>query len=485
MTHTFIRCLKITFALLALSAFSLANAQDSTKQLEKISESLGRIESSVADIAGKASIVPPVTAPQAETAAIAEGADAKLRTDTDGVFVLLCAALVFLMQAGFCLLELGAVRAKNCLNVVMKNVADFCVSTISFLLIGFSLMFGTTIAGWVGGDIAWLSDFGGESRIWIFWLFQAVFAATAATIVSGAMAERTKFVGYIAYTIIISGLIYPVLGHWAWGSFAGGLEEGFGGGEGWLEAMGFVDFAGSTVVHGVGGACALAGIIVLGARTGRFTKDGTPRLISGHNVPLAALGTLILTFGWFGFNCGSNLAVGASLGRIGVNTMVAASTGGLLATLVFWFRDGRPSPTRMLNGVLGGLVAITASCHVVTPVSALMIGAVAGIISSLGEDALISLKLDDVVGAVPVHLFNGIWGTLCVAIFNQDGFKVSDLGIQALGTFAICGSAFVISLLCFLAIKFTIGLRATKEEEEDGLDFSEHSSNAYPDFTTE
>jgi Amt family ammonium transporter len=316
------RYLKITFALLAISACSLANAQDSSKQLEKISESLSRIESSVADIAGKGSIAPPATTQEAETAAVAESADAGLRTDTDGMFVLFCAALVFFMQAGFCLLELGAVRAKNCLNVVMKNVADFCVSMVSFLLIGFSLMFGTTIAGWVGGDIAWLSDFGGESRIWTFWLFQAVFVATAATIVSGAMAERTKFVGYIAYSILISGLIYPVLGHWAWGSFAGGLEEGFGGGQGWLEAMGFVDFAGSSVVHGVGGACALAGIIVLGARTGRFTKDGTPRLISGHNVPLAALGTLILTFGWFGFNCGSNLAVGASLGRIAVAAQI-------------------------------------------------------------------------------------------------------------------------------------------------------------------
>jgi len=479
------RYIKISIALLAVSFLPLGNAQEASDQLEKISETLNRIESGVAEIAGNGAIAPPAEVPKSEPTPEITGEDTELRADTDGMFVLLCAALVFFMQAGFCLLELGAVRAKNCLNVVMKNVADFCVAMISFLLLGFSLMFGSSLGGWVGGDIAWLSDFNGESRIWTFWLFQAVFVATSATIVSGAMAERTKFVGYLAYTVLICGLIYPILGHWAWGSFAGGLEEGFGGGQGWLEAMGFVDFAGSSVVHGIGGACALAGIIVLGARTGRFTKDGTPRLIAGHNIPLAALGTLILVFGWFGFNCGSNLAVGASLGRIGVNTMIAASTGGLFAMLAFWFRDGRPNPSRMLNGILGGLVAITACCHVVTPISALILGAVAGIISSVGEDALIHMKLDDVVGAVPVHLFNGIWGTLCVAIFNQDGFSISALGVQALGTFAICGSAFGLSYLGFLAIKATIGLRATVEEEEDGLDFSEHASNAYPDFTTE
>lgn len=477
--------IKTTIALIAVSFLSLATAQEESAQLEKISETLNRIESGVAEIAGNGAIAPPAEVPESKPAPTQTDGDPGLRADTDGLFLLICAALVFFMQAGFCLLELGAVRAKNCLNVVMKNVADFCVATICFLLIGFSLMFGKSLGGWIGGDIAWLSDFSGESRLWTFWLFQAVFAATSATIVSGAMAERTKFVGYLAYTVLISGLIYPILGHWAWGSFAGGLEEGFGGGQGWLEAKGFVDFAGSSVVHGIGGACALAGIIVLGARTGRFTKDGTPRLIAGHNIPLAALGTLILAFGWFGFNCGSNLAVGASLGRIGVNTLVAASTGGLFAMLAFWFRDGRPNPSRMLNGILGGLVAITACCHAVTPISALIIGIAAGIISSVGEDILIRLKLDDVVGAVPVHLFNGIWGTLCVAIFDEKGFSISALGVQALGTFAICGAAFALSFLGFLAIKMTIGLRATQEEEEDGLDFSEHASNAYPDFTTE
>lgn len=475
----------LTFVLLIWAPLSAQQVDEQV--LQTIAESLERIEGGVDQLVARDSEeVPAVSAITEPTPAVPEAAaDGGLRKDVDTVFVLVCAALVFFMQAGFCLLELGFVRAKNCLNVVMKNVSDFCVSIATYLLIGFSLMFGSSIGGWVGGDVAWLSGFKGDSSIWVFWLFQAVFAATAATIASGSMAERTKFSGYLAYSVMISAFIYPVLGHWAWGSFAGGLEPGFGGDQGWLEAIGFADFAGSSVVHGIGGACALAGIMVLGARKGRFTTEGTPRLIAGHNIPLAALGTLILTFGWFGFNCGSNLVVGSSLGRIGVNTIVAASTGGLFAMLAFWFRDGRPSPARMLNGVLGGLVAITACCHIVTPVSALILGAVAGIISSVGEDALIRLKLDDVVGAIPVHLFNGIWGTLCVAIFNEEGFSIHNLGIQALGTFSICGTAFIVSYLGFLLIRSTIGLRATLEEEEDGLDFTEHASNAYPDFTTE
>lgn len=478
-------CLKIL--LVSLFSLSSLSAQVAPERVDEISAALDRIADGVAELVDREKPAELVTSePVVAAPTVATGVeDADLRGDTDGMFVLLCAALVFFMQAGFCLLELGYVRAKNCLNVVMKNVADFCVAMISFLLIGFSLMFGSTIGGWIGGDIAWLSGFGDESTIWTFWIFQAVFVATAATIASGALAERTKFVGYLSYSVMISALIYPILGHWAWGSFAGGLEEGFGGDQGWLEAMGFVDFAGSSVVHGVGGACALAGIIILGPRKDRFNSDGTPRLIGGHNIPLVALGTLILTFGWFGFNCGSNLAVGASLGRIAVNTMIAASTGGLFAMLAFWFRDGRPNPTRMLNGILGGLVAVTACCHVVTPVAALILGAVAGIIASVGEDALIRLKLDDVVGAVPVHLFNGIWGTLCVAIFNQDGFEIGVLGVQALGAFSICGAAFGLSIVGFIIIRATVGLRATEEEEEDGLDFSEHASNAYPDFTTD
>jgi ammonium transporter, Amt family len=451
-----------------------AEALGSDDKLDVIAEKL--------DVIAEKLTPQPVEVPPVPGVPVISEEASSVQSNVDTIFVLVSAALVFFMQAGFALLELGCVRAKNCLNVVMKNIVDFCVAMICFLFIGFSLMFGGTIGGWMGGEIAWLSNFDGASAFWTFWIFQAVFVATAATITSGAMAERTKFMGYICYTVLITGFIYPVLGHWAWGSFAGGLEEGFGGDAGWLEAKGFVDFAGSTVVHGVGGACALAGVLIVGARRGRFSKDGTPLLIAGHNIPLVALGTLILIFGWFGFNCGSNLEANGSVGRIAANTMLAAAGGGLFGLLAFWFRDGRPEPLSLMNGALGGLVAVTACCHTVTPLSAIILGAVAGVIATLGAEALLRLKIDDVVGAVPVHLFNGIWGTLCVAIFNEGGFKMEALGIQALGAFSITGAAFFTALIGFKLIDLVVGLRATEEEELDGLDFSEHASTAYPDF---
>lgn len=423
---------------------------------------------------------PSVTPPQVTNSSPVEST-AKVNT----LFLLVSAALVFFMQAGFALLELGYVRSKNCLNVVMKNAVDFCIAILCFLFIGFSLMFGKSLGGYIGGDVIWLSSFDPSSPIWTFWIFQAVFVATAATITSGAMAERTKFSGYVLYTIIISAIVYPILGHWAWGSFAGDLGEDFGGTPGWLESIGFEDFAGSTVVHGVGGACALAGILIVGPRTGRFAKDGTPLLLAGHNIPLVALGTFILIFGWFGFNCGSLMQIDGSVGRIAVNTIVSGAAGGLVSMLAFWFRDGRSEPLSTLNGILGGLVASTACCHVLTPASAVAVGAVAGIIGTLGAEALLKMKIDDVVGAVPVHLFNGIWGTLSVAIFNDKGFSVQNLGVQALGTFAITGTAFIVALGAFKLIAVTIGLRASEEDEEDGLDFAEHASNAYPDFMAE
>ncbi|MBK1790505.1 ammonium transporter [Persicirhabdus sediminis] len=409
----------------------------------------------------------------------------QLESDLNTTFVLISAALVFFMQAGFCLLELGCVRAKNCLNVVMKNAVDFCIAMICFLFVGFGLMFGATAMGLLGTEITWLSTFNGDSQLWVFWIFQAVFVATAATITSGAMAERTTFIGYCAYTVLISGIIYPILGHWSWGSFAGDYAPGFGGTSGWLESLGFSDFAGSTVVHSIGGACALAGVLVIGPRKGRFAKNGDPLLISGHNIPLVALGTFILCFGWFGFNCGSNLAAGNEIGRIAVNTMVAAASGGLLGLAAFWIRDGRPEPLSTMNGILGGLVAITACCNVVTPASAVIIGAIAGVVSTLGSELLLKFKIDDVVGAIPVHLFNGIWGTLSVALFNEAGFAGKQLGVQALGAFSTSIAAFVAAFIGFKIIHATIGLRASEEEEEDGLDFSEHASNAYPDFRSE
>jgi len=398
------------------------------------------------------------------------------------VWVLVCAAFVFLMQPGFCMLELGFARAKNCLNVVMKNILDFCVAVLCFLFIGFGLMFGASDNGWVVGEWLWLPDFGAESPVWIFWIFQAVFVATAATIVSGAMAERTRFIGYLLAMAALSAFIYPMLGRWAWGSLGG--DWGVGGDEGWLEAMGFADFAGSSVVHGVGGACALAGVLVVGPRAGRFISRGKGKLIPGHNLPFAAMGMFLIFFGWFGFNAGSALSAEVGVARIVVNTVLAAAAGGLVGMVSFWRLEGRPDVATAINGVLGGLVAITACCDIVNPASAVLIGAIAGCIASFGAVMLEKLHVDDVVGAVPVHLFNGVWGTLAVALFHEQGFSASALGIQALGTLVICGGAFVLSWLVFKLVDRLVGLRATDEEQEVGLDFSEHSATAYPYFHT-
>ncbi|MCP5558671.1 MAG: ammonium transporter [Verrucomicrobiaceae bacterium] len=396
--------------------------------------------------------------------------------------MILAGALVFVMQAGFALVELGFARAKNSINIVMKNFLDFCIAALVFFLLGFGLMFGHSWIGIVGTDGFWLSSHGPEESIWAFWFFQVVFAGTACTIVSGAMAERTKFVGYLVYAVMLSGIVYPLCGHWAWGSFAGAY--GGGGESGWLEAMGFRDFAGSTVVHACGGACALAGILIIGPRDGRFGKDGSPRFIAGHNIPLAALGVFLLWFGWYGFNCGSTLTGTGTIGRIAVNTTVAPAAGAVLAMVSMWFLQGRPDVGITLNGALGGLVGITACCANITPGSGLVVGMVAGLLTTVATIALERLQIDDVVGAVPVHLVNGWWGTLAVALFDEKGFNAHDLGVQALGTAAISGTAFGICLGIFKMVDLVVGLRATKEEQLDGLDFSEHSANAYPDFST-
>jgi len=421
-----------------------------------------------------------------------------LQMNIDLLFVFVCAGMVFFMQAGFCLLELGCSRSKSCLNVVMKNSTDICVAVLLYFVVGFGIMFGASQFGWFGGQLPWISDFEASSQAWMFLLFQVMFVGTAATIVSGALAERAKFMGYLIFSAVLSGLIYPLSGHWAWGSLSGGLTPGFGyvseeaakttGGMassgGWLADMGFIDFAGSTVVHGVGGAAALAGIIVLGARKGRFAEDGTPRLASGHNKPLVALGTLIIWFGWFGFNAGSNLAVDASVGRIAFNTLISGCAGGLSGMICYWGLQGRPNPTPMLNGVLAGCAAITAGCANVTPISSILIGLVGGIVAVFVDSALLKAKLDDVVGAIPVHLGAGMWGTVAVAIFHEDGFTSELFFTQIIGTLAICGYAFVVSFATFKLIGMTVGIRASKEEEAVGLDFSEHASSAYPEFST-
>ena len=344
-------------------------------------------------------------------------------------------------------------------------------------------MFGATVSGWFGfGGWDHLFSRPANGDFWVFWLLQMMFVGVATTIASGAMAERTRFVGYLVFTVILAGIIYPVLGHWAWGSHGGAF--GLGGDPGWLEHRGFHDFAGATVVHGVGGACALAGVLVVGPRVGRYAADGTPRLMVGHNLPLAALGAFLLWFGWYGLNGGALGKAGPELGGIFVNTTLAASFGAIAAMLSRWVVDGRPDISITINGALAGLVSISAAADVVSPFSAFAIGMVGGLVATFGEMILTRFRVDDVVGAVPVHLLAGLWGTLAVALFHRDGFDSYAFSTQAIGSLSICLAAFVTGFIVFKLIDWTIGLRVSDEDQEDGLDFSEHAANAYPDFVT-
>lgn len=407
-----------------------------------------------------------------------------MQKNIDHVWTLVAGIMVFFMQAGFALLEMGAVRAKNSINCAMKGMLDFCSAAICYLLFGFTLMYGPSSGGFIGGHSFWLSNFSADSPLWTFWFFQVVFAGAACTIASGAMAERTKFMGYMAYTALFSGIVYPIFGHWAWGSLSSGFEPNFGGGEGWLEALKFHDFAGSAVVHGIGGASALAGIMVVGPRIGRYAEDGTPRTMPGHNVPLMFLGTFILFMAWFAFNAGSTLTGKAEIGRIAVNTCIAGAGGGFFGLLLIWKLKGAPDAASTMNGLLAGCVAVTAGSDVLTPFSALFVGAIGGALCSVVTVMMDKWKLDDPVGAVPVHLANGLFGCLAVAIFHEEGFKAARLGVQAFGAIIIIAGSFVVAYFVFRVIDVTIGLRASDDEQEMGLDFSEHATNAYPDFKT-
>jgi len=398
----------------------------------------------------------------------------------DTVWILVAAFLVFFMQAGFAMVEAGFTRAKNAVNILMKNLMDFSVGTVAFFVVGFGLMFGQT-NGFCGTSLFAMSGAGDpESWNWSFLIFQTVFAATAATIVSGAMAERTRFVGYLVYSVFITLLIYPIFGSWAWG----GLLDGGG----WLEGMGFLDFAGSTVVHSVGGWLALAGAVVLGPRIGKYGPGGKPKAIMGHNIPLAALGVFILWFGWFGFNAGSTTAAGGLTGYIAVTTNLAAAAGAITAMLVSWALFKKADASMTLNGALAGLVGITAGCDGVAPVGALVIGAVAGalvVFSVLLIDRV--LKVDDPVGAVSVHGVCGAWGTLAVGLFNTGSGlfytgTFDQLGVQFVGVVTAFAWAFGLGLVLFFAIRKTIGLRVSREEEMRGLDVGEHGMEAYSGF---
>lgn len=420
----------------------------------------------------------------------------ELAVAMDTMWLVLTAFLVFFMQAGFALVESGFTRSKNTVNILMKNLMDFAIAAIVFWAVGWGIAYGADSFGLFGTDQFFLGNVteAGSVPALASWLFQVVFAGTAATIVSGAMAERTKFQAYLIYSFFISLFIYPVVVHWIWA------------GSGWLNtysgdqstSWGFTDFAGSTVVHSVGGWAALMGALVLGPRIGKYGPDGKPRMIPGHNLALGTLGVFILWFGWYGFNPGSQLALSSqgdadAVALAAVTTTLAAAAGALTAMCITWFRDGKPDLGMSLNGVLGGLVAITAGCAYVTPLSSVIIGAIAGPLVVFSARWIENVGIDDPVGAVPVHLVNGIWGTLAVGMFatlpgntGTTGLFVSGDGTlliaQLIGVLAVGAWTATTTGLLFLLIKRRIGLRVSDAEEEAGLDLGEHGAVAYPDI---
>ncbi|MBN1883264.1 MAG: ammonium transporter [Deltaproteobacteria bacterium] len=420
----------------------------------------------------------------AEEAAAEEDPVSITKVALDTVWVLLAGVLVMFMQAGFAMLEAGFCRAKNAVNLLMKNMLDFCFAAIMYWAVGFAIMFG---AGNLlfGTSGFFLSDPTGMTFASLDWtsvpleakyFFQLVFCATAATIVAGAVAERAKFTAYIAYSIIISAVIYPIIGHWIWGG-------------GWLGSLGMLDFAGSTVVHSTGGWLSLTAAIVLGPRLGKYDSDGKPKAIPGHNIPLAALGGFILWFGWFGFNAGSTMeALAGEIAHIVTTTNLSAGAGGIAAMFASWWMFGKPDASMAINGALAGLVAITAPCAFVSAGSAVWIGLIAGVLVVLAVLFIDKvLKVDDPVGAIAVHGVNGAWGTLAVGLFASDGGLLFGggwklLGVQALGVVSVFAFAIAAGFLMFSTINSLIGMRVSKEEELRGLDIDEHGMEAYHGF---
>ncbi|MFQ5667971.1 MAG: ammonium transporter [Candidatus Binatia bacterium] len=402
----------------------------------------------------------------------------------DTIWTILTAFLVFFMQAGFAMVEGGLTRAKNTGNIMMKNLLDFCMGALAFWLVGFGIMFGNgnaffgTTGFMVSPGTANLYDALNWTSVPTLtaWMFQLVFAATAATIVSGAMAERTKFIGYITYSFLISLIFYPVVGHWIWGG-------------GWLANSGMLDFAGSTVVHSVGGWFALAGAIVIGPRIGKYSKEGKPLAIPGHSLSLAALGTFILWFGWYGFNPGSTM--GADVDTISLTattTTLAAAAGAIGAMATAWVVLGKPDVAMTLNGALAGLVAITCACAFVGPwVAVVFFGLLPGIVVVLAVLMFDRLRIDDPVGAISVHGVCGALGTMLLGLFHTDKGLVYGGGTgfffaQLIGVVSVFAFCVVGGLVLFKLIGATVGLRVTPEEEFVGLDLGEHGNSAYPDF---
>lgn len=394
----------------------------------------------------------------------------------DMLWLVMAGALVFFMQAGFAFLEAGMTRAKNTINVIMKNYCDMCVGAVAFWMIGYGLMFGLNPSGWIGTSSFALH--GVQEAAYGGLFFQMMFAATAATIVSGAVAERTRFGAYIVLSALVTAVVYPVFGSWVWG--------GSEGQPGWLRELGFIDFAGSTVVHAIGGWAALAAVLVVGPRLGRYGPDGQVRPILGHNLTLVASGSFILWLGWFGFNAGSAGAASVSLGKIALNTHLGGAGGALGAMLVMGLWRRKLLMTSTLNGSIAGLVGVTAGCHVMEPALALLAGAVAGGLSVVASQALDAMGVDDVVGAVSVHAVGGVWGTLAAGLFRSgDLFNVDQLGVQLLGVAAAFVWGFGVSWLLFTAINRVMPLRVSTLHEQRGLDFSEHHEVGYPEFQQE
>lgn len=395
----------------------------------------------------------------------------------NNVWVLVAAFMVMFMQPGFAMVEAGFSRSKNTANILTKNLMDFAIGSILYWVIGYTLMYGDSLGGLIGKPDLFINDNGiGDYANKTDLIFQTVFAATAATIVSGAVAERTKFNAYLIFTVVITIFIYPVSGHWKWGG-------------GWLDQLGFLDFAGSTIVHSVGAWVGLAGAIVLGPRTGKYV-NGKAKAIPGHNLTFAALGVFILWFGWFGFNPGSQLGAAGkentvAIAHIALTTNLAAAGGAVAALFTSWMRYKRPALSLALNGALAGLVAITAGCDIVSPGGALLIGLAAGVILVFSVEIIDQkFRVDDPVGAVSVHGINGAFGTLAVGLFATDGGLLYGGGFslllaQLIGVAAVFAWAFGLGLLLFKIIDATIGLRVSRRVEEEGLDVYEHGESAY------
>ena len=420
----------------------------------------------------------------------------------DTMWVMIAAFLVFFMNLGFAMVETGLTRSKNSVNILAKNFIVFAIASISFYVIGFGLMFGNG-SGFIGKEGLFFiggadtSPLTGDAYqgaysalswtgvpLFAKFFFQLVFAATAATIVSGAVAERIKFHSFIIFSFVLVAIMYPITGHWIWGG-------------GWLAAKGFWDFAGSTVVHSVGGWAALAGVILLGARTGKYREDGSTNPIFGHNMGLATLGALVLWFGWFGFNPGSTMAVGdgSAIAHVALTTNTSAVFAIATATIASWLIQKKPDLSMILNGALAGLVAITAPCAFVSVPAAAAIGSIAGVLVVGAVFFFDKIKIDDPVGALSVHLVNGVFGTLAVGLWAKDGITGAATGnglfngggfslflTQLTGVAAVGGFTFIASFIIWFIIKKTLGMRVSKREEIVGLDIGEHGMKAYPDF---